>query len=309
MRVLVTGAAGFLGSSVVPGLAADGHDVVATDVREAPATDRVVTEIMDVRDAARVDEVFARHSPEVVVHLATVVTPGKDSDRSVEYAVDVEGSRNVVDACRAHGVRRIVVSSSGAAYGYHRDNPVPLRETDPLRGNDEFAYSRHKRLVEEMLATERERTPHLEQVILRIGTILGERVDNQITRLWEGRRILRIAGRESPFVLVWDTDVVEVIRRAVVTDRPGAYNVAGAGTVTVQQIADRFGKKTLAVPEPVLQAVLAVGKRLRLTPYGPEQTRFLADRPVLDATGLADLGVDVTPTRDVLERFARARGY
>ena len=308
MKVLVTGGSGFLGSSVVPGLVELGHDVVSADVRDpavpTPAAEHV---LMDVTERHTVDRVVGGHRPEVVVHLASVVTPGKHSDRARERAVDVDGTRHVLDACRAHGVRRIVVSSSGAAYGYHADNPVPLTELDPLRGNVEFAYADHKRQVEEMLAAERERTPALEQVVLRIGTILGERVDNQITRLWSGRLILRLAGSESPFVLVWDEDVVRVVVAAVTSPTTGVFNVAGEGAVTVPEIATALGRRTLVVPEPVLRRVLAVGKRLGLTAYGPEQTVFLAHRPVLDATRLHELGVEVAPTREVLRRYAASR--
>ena len=153
---------------------------------------------MDVTDAAAVDAGIAEAAPEVVVHLASIVTPGKDSSREKEYAVDVDGSRHVFDACLAHGVRRVVVSSSGAAYGYHADNPVPLTEDDPVRGNEEFAYSHHKRLVEEQLAALRTEHPELEQVVLRIGTILGRHVDNQITALFERPRLLQIRGADSP---------------------------------------------------------------------------------------------------------------
>lgn len=305
MKVLVTGGSGFLGSSVVPGLVRGGHEVVATDVREPVEPTLGALHVqMDVRDPHTVDRVVGEHRPEVVVHLASIVTPGKGSDRALERAVDVDGTRHVLDACRAHGVRRIVVSSSGAAYGYHADNPVPLTEDDPLRGNVEFAYADHKRQVEEMLAAEWERTPSLEQVVLRIGTILGERVDNQITRLWSGRFILRLAGAESPFVLVWDQDVVRVVLAAVTSPVTGAFNVAGAGAVTVPEIARALGKRTLVVPEPLLRAALAVGKRAGLTAYGPEQTVFLAHRPVLDASRLRALGVEVAPTREVLRRYA-----
>ena len=241
--------------------------------------------VMDVTDAAAVAAVVAEARPEVVVHLASIVTPGKDSSRALEHAVDVDGSRHVLDACLAHGVRRIVVSSSGAAYGYHPDNGRAhggwLTEDDPVRGNEEFAYSHHKRLVEEMLAAAREEHPQLEQVVLRIGTILGERVDNQITALFERPRLLKIRGADSPFVFIWDTDVVAVIERAVTGAATGVFNVAGDGALTIDEIAGLLGKRTREIPEPTLRIALMVGQKLNLTPYGPEQTRFLQFRPVL----------------------------
>lgn len=311
MRVLVTGGSGFLGSSVVSGLAASGLDVVSGDLRvpaePVPGVEHVV---LDVTDAALVDRVLAAHRPEVVVHLASIVTPGKDSSRELEYAVDVEGSGNVLDACLAHGVRRVVVSSSGAAYGYHPDNPAWLTEGYPVRGNEAFAYSHHKRLVEEMLAELRVSHPELEQVVLRIGTILGERVDNQITALFERPRLLKIRGADSPFVFIWDTDVAAVIRQAVTGEVTGVFNVAGDGAMTVDQIAEALGKPVMSIPEPVLRGVLAVGKRLGLTAYGPEQTMFLRYRPVLDNTRLKEVfgHVPSKTSREAFEAWRDARG-
>lgn len=303
MRVLVTGGSGFLGTSVVAGLAAAGHEVTSADlsVPEHPS-DGVDRIIMDVREAATVDRVVHDTTPEVVVHLASIVTPGKDSSRELERTVDVDGTRHVLDACLAHGVRRIVVSSSGAAYGYHADSPEWLTEDQPLRGNEEFAYSRHKRLVEEMLAELRGTDPGLEQVVLRIGTILGERVDNQITALFMRPRLLKIRGSKSPFVFIWDTDVVEIIQRAVTGPVTGVFNVAGDGAMSIDEIAEALGKPTLTIPEPVLRGALAIGKRLRLTAYGPEQTKFLQHRPVLDNTRLRkELGY--TPSHTSREAF------
>lgn len=303
VSVLVTGGSGFLGSSVVRGLAASGLRVTSADLRRpaepVPGVDHVV---LDVTDGAAVDRLVGSVRPEVVVHLASIVTPGKGSTRQLEHAVDVLGSRHVLDACVAHAVRRVVVSSSGAAYGYHPDNPAWLTEDHPVRGNEAFAYSHHKRLVEEMLAELRRTHPSLEQVVLRIGTILGERVDNQITALFERRRLLRIKGSESPFVFIWDTDVVAVIERAVTGPVTGVFNVAGDGALGVTEIAGLLGKPVLTVPEPVLRAALAVGSRLRLSPYGPEQTMFLQYRPVLDNTRLKEV-FGYTPSRSSREAF------
>ena len=103
-RVLVTGGDGFLGRSVVAGLAARaGLHVVALDVREVPAERRlpgVVYASQDVRDPQMADT-LARHGIDTVVHLASIVTPGRGSTRAFEHSVDVGGTANVLAACVA----------------------------------------------------------------------------------------------------------------------------------------------------------------------------------------------------------------
>jgi len=287
-RVLVTGGAGFLGSRVT-GLLSDhpGVDVVLSgDLRESEVPGVVSVEV-DVTDPRGLPELLRHHRIDTVVHLAAIVNPGRDVQG--EFRVDVQGSSNVLAACVEAGVRRLVVSSSGAAYGYHADNPAWIDETDPLRGNDEFPYSRHKRMVEEMLAAARTTHPALEQVIFRIGTILGPTVRNQITALWDANRILRIAGSDSPFVFVWVDDVAAAMVRAALGEGPaGIYNVAGDGALTVPQIARRLRKPLLTIPAPLLAIALAIGSALRLTDHGPEKVRFLRYRPVLRNDRLKD---------------------
>ena len=311
-RILVTGADGFLGRSVVAALARGGAPViVAADVREVPAERRlpgVTYVVQDVRDPA-LAQTLAEHAIDSVVHLASIVTPGKGSNREFEYSVDVLGSQNVLDACVATGVAHLVVSSSGAAYGYHADNPDWLRETDALRGNEVFAYAHHKRLVEEMLARYRTEHPQLAQTVLRIGTILGERVDNQITALFDKRRLLAIRGSASPFVFIWDEDVTSAILHALRTRRAGCYNLAGDGALPLREIARRLGKPVLELPAGLLRAALAVGSALGVSRYGPEQLDFLRYRPVLLNTALKqELGYQPAKTSsEAFDAFVAAR--
>lgn len=311
-RVLVTGGSGFLGTSVVAGLAASTAVdlVVSADVRE-PADRRagVLYATADVTDASALEPLLREHDITTVVHLASIVNPGATTTVEQEYRVDVVGSENVVAACLAAGVQRLIVSSSGAAYGYHADNPPWLTETDALRGNDAFAYSRHKRLVEELLARTRDAHPELEQVVFRIGTILGPTVRNQITALWDGRRILEIAGAESPFVFIWVDDVVAAMVRAATVGPPGVFNVAGTGKVTVREIAAAVGTPTLRLPAWMLATALAVGRALRLTPHGPAQVGFLRYRPVLDnARLIREFGLTPQLTsREALDAYLAAR--
>lgn len=313
--VLVTGAGGYIGSQVVAALAADPRDmttIVAADVRDTPAERRVAGveyRRTDVRDRGGVLELVDDLGIDVVVHLAAIVTPGKGGDRECEHAVDVDGTRNVLDACIAAGVRKLVITSSGAAYGYHADNPASFDEDDPLRGNPEFAYSDHKRQVEEMLATARRDHPELAQLVFRPGTVLGATTHNQITDLFDKAVVLGLAGADSPWVFVWDADVVACILEGVHGDKAGIYNLAGDGVVTQREIARLMHKPYLAVPVAVMRLALGVLQRLRLSQYGPEQVDFLRYRPVLSNRRLRD-EFGYTPrrtSRETFEAFLRDR--
>lgn len=305
-RIVVTGAAGFIGRQVMARLEAESgvESVIGIDVLPGPG----VVE-MDVRDPG-LSALVAHEGVDSIVHLAAVVTPRPEHTREFLYSVDVEGTANVVATAIGTGVGHLTVTSSGAAYGYHPDSPQWIEEEDDLRGNPEFAYSDHKRLVEENLARVRVEHPALAQLILRPGTILGADVDNQVTALFERPIILGITGSPTPFVFIWDSDVVEVIVKGVLEQRTGIYNLAGAGAVPLREIARRLGKRYLPLPAGLVKAVLAGLKPLRLTRYGPEQVDFLRYRPVLSNRRLIEeFGYQPTMTSlEVLESWKSAHG-
>ncbi len=305
-RVLITGADGFLGRSILSALAVSGECalLVAQDLREVPQERRlpgVIYEQQDVREPG-VLEALKHHAIDTVVHLAAIVTPPPGSTRDFEYSVDVLGTQNLLQACVNAHVKHLLVSSSGAAYGYHPDSPDWLVETDPLRGNVVFAYSHHKRLVEESLALYRTVQPGLRQTVFRIGTILGEQVDNQITALFEKRRLIAIQGSDSPFVFVWDEDVTGAFLHALRGGLDGVYNLAGDGALTVHELASLLGKKTRSFPAPLLQAALWLGSRLGISRYGPEQLDFLRYRPVLSNRRLKEK-LGYVPSKTSREAF------
>jgi nucleoside-diphosphate-sugar epimerase len=311
--ILVTGASGLVGRQVVRRLAEapDARRVIALDLREPPAGDRlpgVVYETGDIRDPGLARR-LEHHGVDTVVHLAAVVTPGPASSRDEEYAIDVLGTENVLAACLAAGVRRLVYTSSGAAYGYHPDNPRPLRETDPLRGNPEFAYAYHKRLAEEALARARAEHPELEQLVLRPGTVLGETVRSPISALFERPVVVGVRGADAPFVLIWDEDVADCIVHGIRTGRSGVYNLAGDGALTLGEIARRLGKPYLPLPAALLRGSLRALHALGLSTRGPEQVDFLRYRPVLSNDKLVEeLGFKPRFTSDAcFERYRAAR--
>lgn len=285
IRVYITGAGGYLGGALIKRLQVqpDRYHVVAADVRPCPAANQVpgVTYVVrDVRDPA-VREDLQTNGIQRVVHLASILAPTRDMDRAFLHSVDVQGTENVVQACAAAGVEQLIVTSSGAAFGYHADNPIPLTEDHPLRGNPEFAYADHKRQVEELLAQARTAHPALKQLILRPGTVLGAGTRNQITALFERPFVLGIAGSDTPFVFVWDEDVANALVHGLERCSAGVYNLAGDGALPMREIAGRLGKPYIPIPAFCVRGALRVLRALGATHHGPEQVNFLRYRPVM----------------------------
>ncbi len=312
--VLVTGASGYVGRRLIALLAGDRRGIetlVASDLRSPPPECRLAGVVYaegDIRDAT-LGALLREHRVDTVVHLAAVVTPGPGADRDLLHSIDVGGTAVVLAACLEAGARHLVVTSSGAAYGYHSDNPVELDERDPLRGNPEFAYSDHKRQVEELLARWREEHPELSQLIFRPGAILGAGTRNQITDLFDKPFLIGVRGSATPFNFIWDGDVVAAIAKGVHERRSGIFNLAGDGVLTAGEIAGLLDKPLLALPAWMFVAALSVLKPLGLTQYGPEQVDFLRFRPVLSNRRLKEeFGyVPLKTSREAFEEFRLAR--
>ncbi len=274
-RILITGAAGYIGHQLGNRLAAH-YPVIGTDICSRENLDFAI-KILDIRDT-KLAQLLIDEQITHVVHLASILQASKDRDR--DFDIDVNGTRNVLHCCVEAGVNHLTVTSSGAAYGYHADSPAWIDEQDELRGNMEFAYSDHKRQIEELLADFRQQHPQLQQLIFRPGTVLGADTRNQITSLFMAPRVLALKGSDSPFVFIWDQDVMNAMEIGIREDKTGIFNMAGDGALTMKQIAEKLNKPLLTLPVWLVKAGLQVAKWSGKT-TGPEQVNFLRYRPVL----------------------------
>jgi UDP-glucose 4-epimerase len=283
MSVLVTGGTGYVGGLALQALADRGAaDLLSLDVREPTRPVDGVTYVTDDIRTTDLAGLLRQHDVDAVVHLAAIVNPPPGMDDATLQDIEVGGTAKVLQGCVDAGVAHVTVTSSGAAYGYHLFNRGRwLTEDDPVRGSDEFAYSRHKAEVERLLARYRRIHPELGQLVLRPGTILGEGTDNQITDLFTKPVILGLSDTDVPFVFIWDRDVAEIIARGVTQRITGIYNLAGDGAVTLREIAAIEGKRFVRLPVGIVERALRVLAKARLTQYGPEQVNFLRYRPVL----------------------------
>jgi nucleoside-diphosphate-sugar epimerase len=160
MRVLLTGAFGNVGSHTLPELVRQGHRVRCFD-RPAAANRRRARRIAaarrpgevefrwgDVRDADAVRA--AAHGVEAIVHLAALIPPASDDDPDLARSVNVDGTRNVVDAARAQAdPPRLLLASTLDVHGRTQDRSPPRRVDDPVVGTD--PYTTHKIACEELV--------------------------------------------------------------------------------------------------------------------------------------------------------------
>jgi UDP-glucose 4-epimerase len=182
MRALVTGGAGFIGSNLTDALLDRGDEVTVIDDLSTGRRENLDDALRrgagfhqaDIRDAARMRELFAAARPDIVFHLAAQIDVRKSiEDPAWDAAINVGGTINVLEAARAAGVKRVVnTSTGGAIYGEIDVMPTPESvEPKPMS-----AYGQSKYCAERYCAWY-QRLYGLSTVTLRYGNVFGPRQD------------------------------------------------------------------------------------------------------------------------------------
>ena len=301
LTVAVTGPTGTFGHGLMPQLQAD--DRVARVVGVArrpfdPASEgwtKMEYRQGDVRDQAALAEAFA--GADVVVHLAFVIVGG---NRERTRAVNVEGTLNAFRAAAAAGARRFVYASSVAAYGFHRDNPVGMREDWPTRPADRLFYAQEKAELEHLLEREAARHDGTDLYLLRPPVVLGPHAVGakaQLPALVQGlgRRLVDAAVRtpvplpvllpDLRLQLIHEEDVGLALLQCVVgAGPPGAYNIAADDVVGLHDVARELGMLPLPVPTRPTRAGARLLARAPRLPQVAEWVEAAAHPALMDTT-------------------------
>lgn len=249
MRALVTGARGFAGSHLVEALLAAGHEVVASDraLPEALPGGAVSAEL-DVTDGDACWDVLTAQRPDAIFHLAGVAHVAQaESDPDTCLAVNVDGTRNLLDACLAgHAHVRVLLVSSAEVYGRVDPANLPVVEVHPLRPGTLYAASKACAEMHAHHAVAR----GLHVVVARAFNHIGPRQSDAFVAAAFAHQVARIeAGLQEPVVRVGNLeavrdlsdvrDTVQGYLAALLRGEPGdVFNVTSGARVRIRDLLD-----------------------------------------------------------------------
>jgi UDP-glucose 4-epimerase len=322
MRVVVTGASGNVGTSVLEALGRETQiDEIVGLARRVPAVEMPKVRWVGA-DVVEDDLGPIFSGADAVIHLAWAIQPSRDE--ATTERINVEGSRRVFDATAAAKVPALVYASSVGAY-----SPGPkerqVDESWPVEGIPTSFYSRHKAATEDLLDQLEGRAPELRIVRLRPGLIFKSEAASEIRRLFAGpflpgflvrKQLVPLIPRvpRLRFQAVHSRDVGEAYRQAVVRDVHGAFNIAADPEIGVEELREFFGARSFPLPAGALRAAADLTWKLRLQPSPPGWVDLALGVPMMDTSrARKELGWEPTVTSlealdDLLQGIRNADG-
>jgi len=260
MKILITGGAGGIGSTLGYYLHKKGHDLILVDNLRNGYLENLKIDGETFGSFYQIDinsiefcDLVKEKNPEVVVHLAAITSlPDCEVNSAECIRINVEGTVSVIEACRKSGVSRIIFASTSAVY---ENTEVPLEagfdESDDI--NPRLFYSLSKKMAEEICLSYIQNYG-MDIIILRFFNVFGPKQDihrksppliNYIVREFKKGRtpVLHSDGNQSRDY-VHSEDVAEIIERCLKIQNPGEriFNVSSNTSVSVREVVSAIKK-------------------------------------------------------------------
>jgi UDP-glucose 4-epimerase len=323
VKVVVTGATGNVGTSVVEALSECGEiERIVGLARREPSWTPAKTEWLEA-DILTADLEQAFRGADAVIHLAWAIHPSRDA--TTLERINIGGSRRVFDAVAAAEVPKLIYASSVGAYSSGpKDREVD--ESWPTEGTPSSFYSRHKVAVERQLDRFEPENPEIAVVRLRPALIFKDDAATEIRRLFVGPFLPNFLLRRSLvpalplirrlcFQAVHSADVGQAYMRAVLADVRGAFNIAAEPPLGPEQLARHLGVRTVPVPGAAVRGLVDLSWRLRLQPTPPGWLDMALNVPLMSSErARSELGWNpdhgsLEALEELLEGMRRGQGH
>jgi UDP-glucose 4-epimerase len=290
-NIFITGVSGYIGGKTAKALEQrnDVYSIVGIDISEPNNSHKKLTFIKkDVRDPFT--DLLKRHEIDSVIHTAYVLPP--IHNKKLMEDINVSGTENVLNACVEANVSRLLYTSSTTAYGFHPDNEIPLTEESPLRGNDDLTYSKNKKEIELLMKKFIENHPDIAVTILRPCYVVGPGFDNPMSNYLKKPTVL-LPKKTAPMQFVHEDDLVRAMILCLEKKISGTFNIAGKGTMELEEMVELLGNKIIRLPDAVLKFLNQMFWYLRMAEApssGLNQVRYpwiASSEKLIQETGFA----------------------
>jgi UDP-glucose 4-epimerase len=284
--ILVTGGAGFFGGILKREILDSGNRCISVDI--CPDQDRhqnLLTEQIDIRNAAELDTIFASERIDGVVHCAAILAHGSEDHRFL-WSSNVDGTRSVLDAMRKHGVRHMVFTSTNCLWGEGLKRPV--REDDTP--NPIEVYGRSKLAAEQVI----QEYSDLKCVIIRCPTIIDFGRLGLLAILFEfideGRRVWTVGGGKNRYQFIFAKDLAAACLQALDYPESDTFNIGSDDVKSLAQVYEyvirKAGSKSKVASLPRAPAIAAMklAYHLRISPLGPYHYKMIAEDFLFDTS-------------------------
>ncbi|MDA8188237.1 MAG: SDR family oxidoreductase [Dehalococcoidales bacterium] len=311
MKVAITGVSGYLGSLLLDRFEQIPEIESITGIDLKPPrqeSQKLSFHSLDINGP--ITRVLADERVDTLLHLAWVFDP--IHDEKATRRVDIDGTKNVLQACDEVGVKKIIFTSSTTSYGVHPDNGKLSTENTPRRGHPAFQYSRDKAEAEALFEEYQASHPDTCVSIPRICILAGPHTDNYLSRYVSRSIVFIVQGQDPPFQFIHEDDAVDVLVKLLLGNHPGAFNIAGEGTIHLGDLGRLFGTHLIPVPYSILYPFTALFWALRVkavTEAPPSVLDFLRYPWVADCSkAKRELGFQPTYTStQALQSYVEAR--
>lgn len=261
----------------------------------------------DIRNPV-IAKVIAAEDVDTVVHLSVIATPSGAGGRSSMKEINVIGTMQLLAACqKAPGLERLIVKSSGRVYGSSPRDPAMFSEEMAPRRMPRSGFGKDSVEVEGYVRGFARRRPDVTVTMLRCASILGPKIETNLTRYFELPVIPTVIGFDGRLQFCHEDDALAALQHATTAGVHGTFNVAGDGVLMLSQAVRKLGKPSVALPSFAMGSLRSFFPQARRAEINSEHATFLSHGRALDTTAMREvLGFEPTyTTPQTFEAFAR----
>lgn len=251
--VAITGISGNLGTVLARHLSAT-YALIGIDRRPFRDEGTPVEHWQVDRRKARVEEPFTVRHIDALVHMGVVHDRGLLSTEV--HDLNVSGTQRLLELCKRHGVRKVVVLSSANVYGPAPDNSSFLREEAPMLASARRGDMRDLVEIDLHAQSFLWRHPEIETVVLRPVNVVGPSLRNVPSRYLRAERPFTALGFDPMVQVIHEEDVCRAIALCLRPGVRGVFNLVGPGELPLSAALRELGREPIPIPHFLLRPLL-----------------------------------------------------